>query len=348
MQPKRTVLAATLAVIVSSALLTGCGESEGGSNFTLGAGGNSASQTGSVSFGIADAPVDEVKEVMVAVDKITLKRSGADDVVIDRFTSTDLNLVDVDSFQIDLLQYQGGSQAIIIDDLELRAGSYSDLILTILDEDLNQSYVVELDDSQKIIKVPSDTLKLGGFTVAAEEVQTFTIEFNLRQAMTYRPGPDQYNLKPRGIRLQDNDGDRKISGSVDSSLFDTEADCSSKTDPTLGNMVYLYEGHDLIVDNLADVFDADDDNLTTTIPSAAIAPFAVAAVTEFGVDQWRYEFAFLPAGDYTLVFSCAAEDDDPVQYDGLTLPLPSDQWVELTTGASNIGCDLPVVDNGCP
>jgi hypothetical protein len=347
MQSKRVFLVATLVALVTPILLIGCGESEGGSNFTLGAGGNNANQTGSVSFGIADAPVDDVKEVVIAVDKITLKKSGRDDVVIDRFTSTDLNLLDVDSFQIDLLQYQGGNQAIIIDDLELPAGSYTDLILSILDEDLNQSYVVELDDSQKIIKVPSDTLKLGGFTVAAEGVQTFTIEFNLRQAMTYRPGPDQYNLKPRGIRLQDNEGDRKISGSVDSSLFDTETDCNSKTDPTLGNMVYLYEGHDLNVDNLADVYDADDDNLTTTIPTAAIAPFAVTAVAEAGVGQWRYEFAFLPAGDYTLAFSCDAADDDPVQYDGLSLPLPSDQLVELTTVASNIDCDFPIIDDSC-
>lgn len=333
--------------LAAATILTACGGSEGGANFTLGAGGSNNSQTGTVSIGISDAPVDDVKQVVVEIDAITLRKNGADDIVIDRFTSTDLGISDADSFQIDLLAYQGSRQAIVIENLEVTAGNYSDLVLSVLDEDINRSYVIELDDEQKAIKVPSDTLKLGAFTVTADGVQTFTVEFNLRQAMTYRPGPEVYNLKPRGIRLQDNDGDRKISGDVDPALFDTTSPCSEKLDPTVGNMVYLYEGHDLSVDDLADVFDADDDSLSTAIPAAAIAPFAVEAVVETSPGRWEYEFAFLPGGDYTLAFSCDAGSDDPVEYDGLTLPLPSDQLIEVTAGDANVGCDFPIVDNSC-
>ncbi len=326
------------------AFLSACGGSGGGSNFIgVSAGSN---KTGSISVGISDAPVDDVKEVVVEIDKITFKKAGKDDVVVDRFTSSDLNISDVDSFQIDLLEYRGSNQAIVINDITLPAGKYTDMVLSILDEDLNKSYVIENDDERKVIKVPSDTLKLGAFTVDADGEQTFTIEFNLRQAMTFTPGSsDTYNLKPRGIRLQDNNGDRTISGMVDSSLFDTEAPCDAKAEPTVGNVVYLYEGHNLNVNNLADVFDPSESG--PAVPANAIEPFATTAVVANGTNQWRYSFAFLPAGDYTLAFSCDAANDDPEDYDGLTLPFPSSQLIELSTGSLSAVCDLPIDDDGC-
>ena len=337
------VLISTVSMVT---LLSACGGSEGGSNF-IGVGGGT-DRTGSVSIGISDAPVDDVKEVWIEVDKITFKKSGNDDVVVDRFTSSDLNISDEDSFQIDLLDYQGGNQAIVINDIELPAGRYTNMVLTILDEDLNRSYVVELDDERKQLNIPvaSDTLSLGSFTVEADGTQTFTIEFNLRKALTYTAGTvGNYNLKVRGIRIQDNDGDRAITGTVDSSLFNTESPCDDKADPNVGNIVYLYEGHNLNVNNLADIFDPADSD--TAVPDNAIEPFAAEAVVENGLGQWIYRFAFLPAGDYTLVFSCNAADDDPEDYDGLTLPLPSDQIIELTTTSSSAGCDLPIENDSC-
>lgn len=328
------------------AMIVGCG-GDGGSNFTLGGGGNN-DVTGSVSIGISDAPVDDVKEVVVEIDRITLKKRGEDDLVIEQFTSTDLAITDADTFQIDLLQYQQSNQAIVIESLELPAGQYTNLILTILDQDINSSYVVELDDSQKEIKVPSGNLKLGSFTVDDDSIQTFTIEFNLRQALTYRPGPDVYNLKPRGIRLQDNATAVELSGTVDSGLFDTEQPCLSKPEPTVGNVVYLYQGHNLTAENLADVYDPDTNS--NTVPNDVIGPFAVEGVFENGSGIWNYGFGFLPAGEYTLVFSCNAEGDDPDSYDGnnIELPLPDDQLIELTlTAGADTVCDLPVVNGSC-
>jgi hypothetical protein len=328
------------AVLIST--LTACGGGGGGSNFTMG--GDGSDETGSVSIGISDAPVDDVKEVWVEIDTITFRKPGADDVVVDTFTSTDLGIVDADTFQIDLLQYQGGEQAIVIDDIELAAGDYSDMILSVLDEDINSSYVVELDDEQKSIKVPSDTLKLGGFTVDADGVQTFTIDFNLRHAMTYKPGPDEYNLKPRGISLLDNANSAGLSGDVDSALFDTVSPCLEKADPTVGNIVYLYAGHDLDVEQLADVFDPDE----ITPPADAIEPYAAVAVKEGALGQWSYDFGYVPAGDYTLAFSCNAEADDPDLHDDIEIPLPDDQWYELSLSSGvNVSCNLPITDGAC-
>lgn len=337
------------ATVLCAAMLSACGGgSEGGANFILGTGVSTSEQTGTISIGIADAPVDDVKEVVILLDSITLEKSGEDDVVIDTFTSTELGITDEDTVPIDLLLYQDGSQAIVIEDLEVTAGTYTNIVLSILDDDINNSYVIEEDDDQLELNVPAGSIELGEFTVDNDGDQTFTIKFGLRQAMTYDESSLVYELKSNGIRLQDNDGDRSISGSVDSSLFDTESPCDEKDDATTGNVMYLYEGHDLNTGDLADVFDAESGDLTTTIPDGAIEPFAAKAVKDDGDDGWEYEFSFLPAGEYTLVFSCDAADDDPVEYDGLTLPFPTDQLVEVDTTVSSIGCDFPVEDGICP
>ncbi|ARN74110.1 DUF4382 domain-containing protein [Oceanicoccus sagamiensis] len=330
------------------AMLAACGGSSGGSAFTLGD--TSDPDPGTISIGFSDAPVDDAKEVVIEVDTITLKRSG-DDVVIETFTSSDLDIIDAETFQINLLDYQGSDQAIVIEDLEVPSGTYTSVELTILNDEavIDDSYVIEVDDTQKILKIPSDDLKLDGFVVDEPEeegdTQTFTIDFNLRQSMTYNPGQERYILKPNGIRVQDNSGDRTIRGDVDSGLFDTEEDCADKEDPTAGNIIYLYEGTELGIENLADMF--DEDNSSTDIPDGAIAPYAVVAVMEDGMDNWAYEFAYLPAGEYTLVFTCDAVEDDPDDYDGLTLPLPEEQIIELSTASASAVCDLPIVDNEC-
>ena len=64
--------------------------------------------------------------------------------------------------------------------------------------------------------------------------------------------------------------------------------------------------------------------------SGRIAPLAVATLTEDALTgNWQYALGFLPAGDYTLAFSCDAEEDDAVDYDGITVPLPDGQISEL-------------------
>ena len=52
-------------------------------------------------------------------------------------------------------------------------------------------------------------------------------------------------------------------------------------------------------------------------------------------------FGYLPAGAYTLAFSCDAAEDDPVDFDDISVPLPDDQTyeIELEAGESAI-CDL--------
>ncbi len=113
-----------------------------------------------LNLGFSDESIDRLKQVVIEVDSIILRRTGTEDVVVDTFTIEELNLIDEDSFQLDLLQYQGVNQLLVITGLELEAASYAELRLNILGGDINRSYVQESDDSIRQLDVTGGVLKL--------------------------------------------------------------------------------------------------------------------------------------------------------------------------------------------
>lgn len=299
---------------------------------------DSGVETAPVTIAVSDAAVGDLDAVVITIDRITLNRPGHD-IVIDSFPD-DEGGEDTDTITVDLLELRGTDYKVIVDAMDLEVGRYQNIRLSIIDEDVDRSYVDETGGGRKPIKVPSNELKLGGFEVGSGGPHVFVLEFPLTKAMTYNPGPDRYILKPRGVRVVDVEEAALISGRVDPGLFDGDAPCDLKPDGTSGNVVYLYTGHDLDLDALGDMFDPDLD------PDAAdnlIEPYTSELVAEDG----SYLIAYLPAIDYTLAFSCDAEDDDPDVDDGIVIPTPMDQWVEisLAPGEEKV-CDLPVATEG--
>jgi hypothetical protein len=336
---------------ISSMLLVvaACG---GGGGGNADGGGSSTTAPGTVSFALSDAPVEGLSEVVITIDSIELRRKGDSDcdenpesndcVFIDRFTEEGS---DTDTIQVDLLALQGGNNRIIVEGLELQAGEYDELRLSVNDEDTNFSWIKELDngDVLKELKVPSDELKLGGFTVESTGMQVFVIEFDLRKAMTYNPGPDRYILKPTGARVVSVEAAASISGTVDSGLFsgNSSVPCIEKEDLADGNVIYLYQGHSLATANLTDNFDSI---LDADAPDTAIAPYTSQKVAADG----SYAIYSLPAGNYTLAFSCQGENDDPDRLDGIVIPSPQTEIVELSLGeGESKSCNLPLVGGDC-
>src|SRR3990167_2033550 len=179
------------AVLMGSIVLAGCNSSDD----------STPPRTSQVSLGLSDAPVENLSEVVVVIDYIELRRNGGEVTLIDTFMDDDVD-EESDTFTINLLDYQGEANKLVFEDLELEVGEYQDLRLGVVP---NESYVIEAeDDDERPIKVPSNELKLGGFEITDRSTQTFVVEFDLRQAMTYNPGPpgpDRYILKPRGVRI---------------------------------------------------------------------------------------------------------------------------------------------------
>ena len=275
-----------------------------------------------VDFYVSDAPVEDLSAVEIAFDQLEFIHSNGD-----------RTFHDIAGYeQVNLLDYPDTQSALIISDIALLPGEYKNLIVHIKpDQDLN--YVIKTDalGVQEALKQPSNKLKLGSFTVTNDAVQAFTIEFDLRQALVLRGNSGNNNgyiLKPHGVTIIGNEDAASLSGNVVDENLLNAGSCDAAT----GNFVYLYQGIGLDVDALADNFDPLDIDFDDSGLSAAgfIAPYASTGVDEFN----DYAFGFLPAGDYTLAFSCSAVDDDPIQFDGLTIPDPVGKvdTINLSTG----------------
>jgi hypothetical protein len=300
---------------LASLLLTACNDSDEPAQ-------PEQAEQAKFSLGVSDAPVEEAEVVAIEIDSITLKNTvNSEEILIDTFT--DDTGESIESIQVDLLDFTGMAQMKIIDETQgitLDDGVYT-MGLAIVDAG---SYVILNNDANEYdIKVPSSRLKLGEFTVSSEATQVgdkpaYTIEFDLMKSLVQRgndPAKNGFIIKPHGVRIVSLSGG--IAGTV------------SPENTNLGAcMVYLYDGAPTESQNLADLFDSNDDSFDSNDDlfedkvSNAMAPLAVTIV-DGAVDvdgNISYSIGFVPEGDYTVALRCDALDDDNIQYERLIIP----------------------------
>ncbi len=126
-------------------------------------------------------------------------------------------------------------------------------------------------------------------------VVDYTIDFDLRRAITCPPGQSPAcTLKPVE-RLVDNSTVGNIQGVVSNTLIPDGC--------TPG--VYLYTSVATVPEDMNSMAAADDANQ----PLASVVPVANSQ------PPYYYQFTFLPPGTYTVAFTCQAGEDDPDQTD---------------------------------
>src|ERR1043165_5833751 len=204
---------ALTAVTISIALgLVGCS----------GGGGGGDNETGPLSLGVTDAPVDDASSVVVQFSGVAFKRAGAAAESVQNLTPSPR--------QLDLLQYQEGRAALLLDGVTLPAGDY-EWIRLVVDNDtgVRDSYIVLTDGSECELRVPSGAesgLKLNrGFTLPADGSVALTIDFDLRKSIHAPPGQrgsaaactQGYLLRPT-LRIVRDAEVGAIAGNVDSAL----------------------------------------------------------------------------------------------------------------------------------
>jgi hypothetical protein len=303
----------SFAFLLTPLLLIGCGSDSAGEADSL------TPQNAVFSLGVSDAAVDDLSAVVVCFNQLELKRSEADggDLVFtvgedpgmiapNELCLDDNDQVIANTAGIDLMQVTGSDSLTLLNDTLIAAGDYSQMRLIIS----NGSYALDtVQPANKIaVRIPSNELKLDGFTAAIGGELHFTLEFDLRKAMTNPVGQQGYILKPRGVRLVDNSEIGHISGSVTESLLINNA-CTlapaQLTTPVAA--VYLYQGSDLQLLTLADI-DGSEANL----------PYASTSVFYDGVLSYNFELGFVLAGDYTIAVTCdlsdLAEQDDDISF----------------------------------
>lgn len=320
----RGALAALLTLAVSA-----CGGGGGG-------GGDSVVvvDTGTLNLAITDAPVDSARQVLVQFTGVSVQAAGGGTTAfaLAGNSQTCQDLLDgvppalPDPNEpvvrcIDLLALQGSATNLLLDDEELPAGDYSWMRLDVQAERGVMDSIIVLDDgSEESLWVPSGSqsgLKLNTpFRITADREHNLVIDFDLRKSVTDPQGsfPD-YILRP-SLRLIDLGASGSIAGTVDAALLTTD-NCTADA-----YAVYVYEGA------LAEVGDE----------GSAFPPLASAAVVLDGdLGLWRYEVGFLPAGDYTVAFTCEAANDDPEQAnDPIAFVGSADNPVPVSFGQQSI------------
>lgn len=268
--------------------LTACSSSsDGGAD-----GGISGTGVTSFNLNITDGPVDEASAVVVEFTAVEVKPEDGESILFEFDEAK----------SIDLLALQGSASAVLLEDETLAVGEYTWIRLAVnAEEDGVLDSYIDLPEGRQELRVPSGSqtgLKLqGGFTLSEGVEANFTIDFDLRKSLTNPPGRDSVFLKP-SLRLIENTQVGSITGIVDSTLI-AEACADASVD---AGSVYLYSGSDVTP---VDLQDNENDPLTT-------------ALVSFSDTSYTFEFGFIPAGDYTIAYTCTQAADDPESDDLVT------------------------------
>jgi Domain of unknown function (DUF4382) len=252
-------------------------------------GGGSADGMGQMKLAVADAPIDGAQAVVVKFTGIELTADSGSPVDI-TFTQPKT---------IDLLNQSSTASAVLFDQ-PIPAGSYGQIrLMVVADGNPSNSYIMLSDGTMHGLQVPSGSetgLKLvSGFTVPSSGVVDYTIDFDLRKAITCPPGQaPACTLKPAD-RLVDNTTVGNIQGAVGNTLVPSGC--------TPG--VYLYSGTVTTPEDMNSTAPASDTNQ----PLASKVPIANSQT------PYYYQFTFLSPGMYTVAFTCQAALDSPDQTD---------------------------------
>ena len=278
-----------LFVILSGAALAACGG--GGSDSD----GSKSSATGRVKLSLTDAPVDQADEIWVQFRAVEFKPENGEP-VLHEFRDGSGAFA---PRRVNLLPLQDGRTTILIDDLELEAGNYQWLRLIVDNEpNVRDSYLM-VEGNECELRIPSGDesgLKLvGGFALPENGSLALTVDFDLRKSIRRPPGQQgtgtnctqAYLMKPV-LRLVRDSSAGAITGTVAEDLR-SPADCA--------RLVYVFADGDRPVGTTPpDDQDANEPN-----------PVTMARVN---ADTGAYRASFLPAGNYTLAFTCSPDDMD--------------------------------------
>ncbi|MFD2631450.1 DUF4382 domain-containing protein [Idiomarina piscisalsi] len=289
--------------------------------------------TAQFTLGVSDAPVDNAESVVACFNAVELTGNGNGTqtfTVGDDLEAPEENDLCLDgegnpipnTIGIDLLEFTGNESMVFLENAEIEAGQYGQLRLVMADG----SYIMtdtngDGEAEQVPVQVPSNELKLDGFIADAGGNLNFTVEFDLRHAMTNPVGQEHYILKPRGVRLVDNSAVGHLKGTVAEGalLFNEACTVAPEDESQPVAYVYLYEGSDLEASALADNGGSEENE-----------PYASTAVYFDGVDTYDFTMGFIATGEYTAALTCN-DADDPEADDDIEFFLTENVTIEASS-----------------
>ena len=189
---------------------------------------------------------------------------------------------------VDLLDLTDTDPLRLFTNEELPAGSYTGVRL-LFDPDQEQSRVTTSAGDTRL-RLAAGTFAAVSFTVEDEKEsrEEFTLMLDLRQSLSFDEANDRYTLTPalRSVRTEDA---AQVEGNV-------SVVCPVGTVLRDEGAIYLYSGRNVQADDL---------------DGAEAEPYATTGVIDSGIAAFRYALRFLPAGNYTLAFTCQGDEEVP-------------------------------------
>lgn len=341
----RPIRFALAAAVAASLFVAGCGGSSSGS---------SGGGTGTVSFAATDAPVSDLAAVQVTFSAVVLKPAGGP---MQRFEFETPKT-------IDLLSLTGEESALILADTEVPAGAYQFLRLFVLGGISNGSFVETTDGGRFDLFIPGQQNAPGQGQGMARFLQLntandqlivpaggevdFTIDFDLRKALTRPANQDYYLLRP-ALRLVNNIEVDTIQGEVAPELTMGTTQCG---DAQIGNAVYLYEGPAQVAGDVnitaatgepGDDPQPDHDTGDTDGNADEVNPLTTAMVSQQDSDTaLEYVIGFVAEGDYTIAFTCEADRDMAETDEDIVFVQPTNVMVDADDDPETVNFVVPV------
>ena len=254
-------------------------------------GSGSSSAPASLNLGVTDGPVTSASAVVVSFTGVELQPSGGGSPVTFSFNSPQT---------INLLNEQDGNEASLLSGASVPAGKYDwiRLLVNVSSNGTVANSYIEINGAQYPLVIPSGAqtgLKLvQGFTMTANQVADFTIDFMLQQSITAPPGQtssggiQDYILKP-ALRLINNVQAGTISGTVALSTLQSVTACLAG-----------YSGSGPLPNAQVDIFSG------TVTPSSSLTPVVEPEIALSSSGSYAYDQPFLLAGGYTVAVACTS------------------------------------------
>lgn len=240
---------------------------------------------GRLTLGVTDAPADQLAKVVITFNGVALQSENGE------WRRFDFN----PPKQVDLLKQQG-KRELLLDDVFLEAGRYR-FIQLLISADGNSSYVIlALDQASRFPLFLADDGQLFGvsadFTMPDRGKLDLTIDIDLRRSLDGAPSIGSFSIRP-AMRLVNTDDSGTLAGTIAARLL--RNDCARSE----GRFVYIFAGQ---------VTEAVD------MRRGGVGPLVTVPMTQAtaGGDA-SYRAAFLPAGRYTLAYTCQGDVDQPLR-----------------------------------
>ena len=254
-------------------------------------GSSSSSAPATMNLGVTDGPVASASAVVISFTGVELQPSGGGSAVTFNFNSPQT---------INLLNEQNGNEAALLNGVSVPAGNYDwiRLLLNVSSSGTVANSYIEINGAQYPLVIPSGAqtgLKLvQGFTMTANQVANFTVDFMLQQSITAPPGQtsgggtQDYLLKP-ALRLINNVQAGTISGTVALSTLQGISACLAG-----------YSGSGPLPNAQVDIFSG------TVTPSSSLTPVVEPEIALSASGSYSYDQPFLLAGGYTVAVACTS------------------------------------------